>query len=211
MSFELELARFASLDDEDLEELEQKRESVNTKKATTNAVKILRDYLAEKNMNLEFENMSPEELDNLLHRFYAEVRMKDGTLYTRSSLTSIRHGINRHLHSAGKTVDIVNGIEFKKSREMCKAVYKDMKRQGKAKVEPKTPIEEDDLKKIYEFCDLADNRHLQYRVFVDLMLHFGRRGRENLRELQVCASLYYFKISCRNATEFLHKCLVCNL
>jgi len=73
---------------------------------------------------------------------------------------------------------------------MCKAVYKEMKRQGKAKVEHKTPIGEED-------------RHLQYRVFIDVMLHFGRRGRENLRELQVCASLYYAKITCINAIKFL--------
>jgi len=38
---------------------------------------------------------------------------------------------------------------------------------------------------MYQHFDLNNPKSLQWRGFCDIMLYFGRRGRENLRELKI--------------------------
>ncbi|XP_021348603.1 uncharacterized protein LOC110447319 [Mizuhopecten yessoensis] len=66
------------------------------------------------------------------------------------------------------------------------SMTKELKRQGKAVVEHHPPINDDDLETLYAYLssDRESRQLLQYNVFVDLMLHFGRRGRENLATLK---------------------------
>ena len=52
-------------------------------------------------------------------------------------------------------------------------------------VEHHPPIDESDLKKMYQMFDLQNPKYLQWRVFCDIMLYFGRRRRENLRTLKI--------------------------
>ena len=59
-----------------------------------------------------------------------------------------------------------------------------LKRQGLGGVEHYPPVGEDNLRKIYNSLSDKDPVSLQQKVFVDIMLYFGRRGRENLRELK---------------------------
>jgi hypothetical protein len=42
-----------------------------------------------------------------------------------------------------------------------------------------------DLKKLYSYCDCENKIKLQEKVFVDLMLYFGRGGRGNIHELKL--------------------------
>ncbi|CAB4003505.1 Hypothetical predicted protein, partial [Paramuricea clavata] len=74
------MERFASKNDVDIESMLADKDSKSTKKATKQAVKILREYCAEKELPTEFENINKVELDNLLRHFYANARKKDGTL-----------------------------------------------------------------------------------------------------------------------------------
>ena len=59
----------------------------------------------------------------------------------------------------------------------------ELKREGKGGIEHHPHLESGDLKKLYKYFN--ENRDvpevLQSKVFVDVVLHFGRRGRENLR------------------------------
>jgi hypothetical protein len=50
-----------------------------------------------KNLPEDFENWSKADLDSPLRCFYADVRRASGELYKRTSLFSIRNGINRYL------------------------------------------------------------------------------------------------------------------
>lgn len=47
-------------------------------------------------------------------------------------------------------------------------------------------IEDEDLTKMYSFfsSNQEDAQLLQHKVFVDIIIHFGRRGRENLSNLK---------------------------
>jgi hypothetical protein len=43
----------------------------------------------------------------------------------------------------------------------------------------------EDLRNLYSYFDIDNNVKLQEKFFVDIMLYFGRRGRENLHEQKV--------------------------
>ena len=47
--------------------------------------------------------------------------------------------------------------------------------------------EETDLRKMYDYFNVNDNVKLQHKVFVDVMLYFGRWRREkNIHALKIC-------------------------
>ena len=62
----------------------------------------------------------------------------------------------------------------------------ELKKERKGAIDHHPPIDRTDLLKLYNY--FYENRGspvvLQSRVFVDGMLHFSRRGRENLRQLK---------------------------
>jgi hypothetical protein len=76
-------------------------------------------------------------------------------------------------------------LRFKNSNTIFKAVSKDLKRQGLGSVDHYPPVEVVDLQKAYFNLDLYSAKSLQRKVFMDIMLYFGRRGRKNLRELKI--------------------------
>ena len=173
--------RFASMNEAEINKILTEKDSVNTKKATDGAVKIFRHYLSEKGMSADFEDWPVEELDSALAKFYMEARNKNGDLYKKASLISIRHGLKRHL----KNVDIVSGGGFRKSKEAFEAMTTELKRQGLGGTNHHPPLESSDINKLYESFNLDDAESLQQKVFVDILLYFGRRGRENIRELKI--------------------------
>jgi hypothetical protein len=66
------------------------------------------------------------------------------------------------------------------------AVAKDLKRDGTGVIAHYPPIEENDLTKMYEYFEMSDNVKLQQKLFVDIMLYFGRRGQDQIHELYHC-------------------------
>lgn len=96
----------------------------------------------------------------------------------------LRYGINRHL-SVRNNFDITKDQAFQVSQKIFSAVTKDLKREGKGAITHYPPIKESDLHKMYEYFDNNDRLKLQQKVFVDTMLYFGRRGRENIHELKI--------------------------
>ena len=73
-----------------------------------------------------------------------------------------------------------------KSNQVLTGLIKQMKRDGKDTSESKEPISHSDLNKLKESGLLSTNnpRCLQNKVILDIMTHFGRRGREGLRSLK---------------------------
>lgn len=136
------------------------KDAKNTKRSTDTAVRAFRSYLAEKEVEADFENFDSEKLDNVLCNFFAESRQKNGELYKKSSLISLRHGLNRHLEN----VDIVKGVEFKKSQKMFQAMSAELKRQGVGGVQHHPPIEKADLEKLYASFNVSDPESLQQKV-----------------------------------------------
>lgn len=182
--------RFAILSDNEIDRILTSRLSTNTKKSTVYSVQILREFLKAKNAPVNFEVLNKQDLDLCLADFFLSVRRHDGELYKRTSFLNIRHGINRFLKDLNHDIpiDIIKDPEFMRSNMNFAAMLVELKRQGKANVKHWPPIPANELKKAYIYLvGLMEKsaRGLQQKVFIDVMLHFGRRGRENLHELLI--------------------------
>ena len=77
--------RFASVSEDELCRLIKEKDSKNTKRATKASVKVLNEYLQEKNLDKPHHD-DKVTLANVLKRFYAEARKKnDGSPYSKSN------------------------------------------------------------------------------------------------------------------------------
>ena len=85
----------------------------------------------------------------VLKKLCAEARKIDGSSYSKSSMTSLRFGLNRHFKTKG--TDIIKDPEFVVANKIFLARCVDLKRQGLAEVENKPAILENDLQKLYEY------------------------------------------------------------
>ena len=173
--------RFSSNTDHHIATMLEDKDSSSTKKATKQAIKVLREYCAEKGLSTQFEDNNKVELDNLLKQLYANARKKDGTMYSKNTINSIRYGLARYLMTE-KKVNIVEDVAFGSSNKVFSAVLTQLKRNGLAKVNHHPEITKDDLQKLYLSFDLNTPKGLQQKCMFDIMFHLVRRGRETLRE-----------------------------
>ena len=183
-------SRFASLNDEEFDDLLNRKDSENTQKATKKAVTVFREYLSAKNRPEDFENFEKDELGNVLSRFYVEARRSDGNHYKTSSLNGVRAGLNRHLkqnyYLGSGTIDIMRDKDFVAANMAFRAAIVELKKIGKGDVQHHQAIDENDIAKLYRsgVFDQNSPTGLQLKVWFELMLYICRRGRENLRELK---------------------------
>ena len=175
--------RFASLSSADIDELIFNKDAKNTRCMIQKSVKLLNTYCKEKGIALA-EDLPNAELDDLLGKFYAETRKRNGDFYAKKSLQSTRYGLQRHFDST-RGVDILHDSAFKHSNVVYKSMLVKLKDIGKGTVKHKKVIHPDDLLTIMRSSalDQSTPRGLQNKVFIEYMLFFANRGRENLREM----------------------------
>ena len=177
--------RFPDLQDEQIDRIMTEKDSMNTRRSTQVSVKVFRDYLKEKGLNENFEIMEKDEMDKTLSRFYLEMRQANGEMYKKTTMRAIRQGICRHLQECS-SINIIHDWAFQASNTSFNAAGKELKRRGRGGIESHPPIESEDLKKLYaNYWDNDNPVKLQHKVFLEVMLYFGRRGRENLRTMSV--------------------------
>lgn len=149
---------------------------------------IFAEWLQVRNKSLDFESWNEEYLGETLATFYAELRTKEGKSYSRSSLLCIRAAIQRHiaLPPHNVTFNIITGAPFKKANNVLIGRIKDLKREGLDVSKSHPAISANDISMLYSSGTLSHvtPSNLQYKVFFELGMHFGRRGREGLRELK---------------------------
>ena len=173
--------RFAGRTEQEIENLIRSKDSSSSKKATKQAVKILREFCSEKEIPTNFENLTKTQLNELLRNFYANARKADGSFYTKNTLNGIRYGLSRYL-MAEKKVSIIDDVEFGSSNQVFSASIAELKKIGQAKVSHHPEITKEDLQKLYLSFDLNTPKGLQDKCMFDIMFFLVRRGRENLRE-----------------------------
>ena len=178
------MKRFASFSAEEIEEKRQALTPKNTVKADRVAATVLRDYLKEKGMNTAFESLSKNELDSVLSSFWVEARTKTGELYKKTSLDSIRYGLNRFLkqNSQTGTFDLLTDAAFDKSNESYKTALRVIKAAGKSEIDHYPPVPKSDLEKLSKsiYFNVNTPVGLQNKVQWDVRYYFGKRGRENI-------------------------------
>ena len=81
----------------ELEALKAKANNKNTNKSTKYWLKVWQDWALVRQYDAEIKNYPPEELDNVLQKFYAEVRAKKGEDYEPDSLKVMQAALDRHL------------------------------------------------------------------------------------------------------------------
>ncbi|KAG1683585.1 hypothetical protein GQR58_009921 [Nymphon striatum] len=197
--------RFVSFSDDELTKLVDEKDSRNTIKANQNAVSLFETYLIENGhvktngddhcadlKPIDWAVMNSSDLDLILYRFYAETRNLKGEKYKKTTMLSIRGGLNRHMnmirrHKKMEEIDLARDPQFTESNSMFKAVGKVLKSEGKASIDHHPPVELDDLKKIrnYFIENIENPAILQQAVFVYVVMFFIKMGRENLRQLKV--------------------------
>ena len=136
--------------------------------------------------------MSKEELNTCLKYFYTSARKQDGSYYKASSLKTIRAAIDRYLRSPPrcKQFSIVSDAAFIEANRVLFAFIKDLKMSGKIEgVVHKKAIAKEQLQKLFDSEQLGpansqDPAQLQRTVWFYIGLYFGRRGRENQRDLK---------------------------
>lgn len=199
--------RFPPHSEEDLNKILEEKDSKNTKKATQVAVNVLESFMVARNM-IKVGSDPPEaddwtlftkpQLASLLRQFYAEARTVKGELYKKTTLLSLRNGINRHLNTSLRqqaennenvmSVDLTKDPDFVPANDMLKAMKKVLKKNNKAAIIHYPPVDTADLVLMRQYF-LQNYRHspkaLQQQVFVNVMVHFARRGRENLLALKI--------------------------
>ena len=160
---------------------------INVKHNTITTNIFFQEWLAARNKSTDFENLSATELNELLRGFYGEVRLVNGQYYGKSSYIGIRSSLNRYLKDAphNKMFDIQKDREFQSSNHVFLGCLRKLKSEGKDKTQHKAAITDEDWHKLEMSGVLSSDNPdgLQKRVFINLMLHFGRRGQEGLSDL----------------------------
>ncbi|XP_072033279.1 uncharacterized protein [Amphiura filiformis] len=178
-----ENSRFHIVDDEELKAIMEAADSKSTKNQVKYAVKVFSDYLKLINMDMAMVAALPNsELDDIIGKFYCGARKQDGELYCKKTMQAIRFGLQRHFINEGKC-DIVMNEDFASSSRVFKSYSATLKQKGKGFVKHKMAIREEDMSIIQDSLDVTDPLGLQNKVFLDFMLYFCNRGRENLREM----------------------------
>ena len=176
--------RFGNLSMEDIDEIEKNKDSKNTKKVIKKSINILRAFLDEKGQDVNFEDLSNNDLDLVLKDFFANARTEKGDMYKLSSFRQIKYGIGKFLST--KNIDI-DGSEFSKSNQAFKAFSVNLIRKGKGGIEHKPPIAKGDLEKLYNHphaLNPATPYGLQKKVLFEIILYLCRRGQENLVDMK---------------------------
>ena len=130
--------------------------------------------------------MPQDDLTTLLKRFYCVARNKDSSIYSKSAMKNIRAGIQRHLPNPphSKNFNILTYEPFRQANLAYNGYICKLRRLNMDKTKHKDMILEEDVTKLYEHVFDETPLGLQRRVFFEICLHFGCRGREGLRSLR---------------------------
>ena len=121
-----------------------------------------------------------------MRRFYVEARSHDGKYYSRNSMRAIRAGLDRYLTKENINFSIITGREFKPANDALNAHLVELAREGRiSSTKHKPALIPQDVEILYEKKQLGleTPESLLQTAWFNIMLHFGKRGRENMREM----------------------------
>ena len=156
----------------------------STKEHMVNYSRRFIEFLKQKTLSIDFENIPKSILNNYLRYFYSELKsIKTGELYSPCTLVCIRAGLYRYFISqlARKDINIIQDREFTGSNQMLKSMVMKYKKSNKPKPEDKYPsVEFEDMTTIRAYFDRSTPTILQNEIIFNLLYFFHLRGRESL-------------------------------
>ena len=174
-------ARFASLEDADLDVLVEDRVPKTTKRSTDHWMQTFQTYLEAKNVSFDMATCSKTELSSVLSSAYAELRRQDGQPYQRASLLGFRGAVHRRLGELQRDFDVYKDAEFKRANAVLDGQLKNQKREGDLKAtEHKEPISDLDMVKLKAYFEKTSENPtpiaLTEQVWFALTYHLSLRG-----------------------------------
>merc|ERR1712157_149894 len=171
-------------------------------------VKVLKAWLIEQDYNADFETLNCIELDDLLTKFWNNVRKSNGDYYGRNSLFNLRAMINKHLKAKPYNVnyDIVTDERFRKSNDCLEKQLKILKGIGKT-ICHKQPITIEDLRRMYDSQILSRKSPIALlrKVWFEITLHFCHKGSESQEKLLKSTFEIFRDLSGRSYISRNHK------
>ena len=126
--------RFPEISSEEIEELKAVAVNKNTSRSTKQWMNVFKSWCQSRHLeNVNIETMAPEELDNILSKFYAEVKKRDGDDYEPECLKIMQSAIERYLKEKNYPLSIVRSREFHNSQEILHSKAISLRQQGKGK------------------------------------------------------------------------------
>ena len=104
---ELEESRFPVVSSEEITEMNESAASKNTKRTTQTWLAVWTKWCEGRNIDDKIESFSPQALDEILTKFYAEVRKRDGSEYEPDSLRMIQATIDRDLRQKNQSNNVI--------------------------------------------------------------------------------------------------------
>ncbi|XP_044167295.1 uncharacterized protein KIAA1958-like [Acropora millepora] len=178
-------SRFPLTSNELVEETLKQAENKNTNRSTATWMKIWSSWAKSRNINVSIETMAPATLNEVLHKFYLEVRKQDGSEYEPDSLKVMHAALERHLSAHKYPYSLINSREFassSQSRAVLDAKAKQLRMQGygkkKNRAQPYNTAEEESF---WSSGLLGDHNGvaLTNANFKNLSEHLGFRGRQD--------------------------------
>ena len=181
-NFQLFSSQNSDLVNEQLDEIEQKAQSKNTKRATEWGVKKFEKWCEKRKITVDLKTVSATDLSEILRKFFAEVKTENGQALTPSALTGIRATIHCHLTCAplSRNINILQDSEFMSANKI------EAKAKLFAKPKHKSSIQSGDMQKLNRYFMEGqttdgvwkDGEKLVEFIWFSLCFHFARHGRE---------------------------------
>ena len=173
-------------DDEELENFIRGQQAQNTLKGIAYAANVLKRFCQSINEERDFPDISPDELDRILSKFFMTIKKKNGDPYEPGSLSTIQRGIQKHFDLLKMGVNVLIDDAFEKSRQVLVARRKQLVKQGLGnKPNATRELDTEEIEKLftsgYFGCD--DPTVLQRAMWWFISLHFGFRARDEARKL----------------------------
>ena len=112
------MERFNEADESDIRFLIEASSSKNTKLATSNWLRIYKQWATARGKEVEMEKLEPSELNKTLEIFFAEVRKTNSSEYEPDSLKVMLAALDRYLKGKDYPVSIIKGREFSSSKSV---------------------------------------------------------------------------------------------
>ena len=104
------MERLAVIDEKQIQNILVDKNNKNTKKPTE--VSFSCTCLKTRKTDFNFTNINKSELNDVLRKFYVELRKQDGSCYCKVPLVALRFGIQRRMKELDISINIIEDQEF---------------------------------------------------------------------------------------------------
>lgn len=140
-------------------------------KLTKKTEKVFLEYLEANhaetvNEKYDYWNYSTELLDNILCKYWFEVRTQKGEHYNINSLKGLLYGLNRNLQQHGVKLDLLTSDCFINSQRSFEDAKRHLKQIGKAVVKHYDEIKPKGMLKTTQF-----SQHVKFKNMHSMTYH----------------------------------------